>query len=129
MKNKEPKLLAISFLFLTLLNCQPVAAGWGQRKVYKISDITQQDADKLCRKRYGRYTSAKIIRDRDVVQCGTRQANNEFEFSKDPQLKNKGVSFNYQEHHLSEVCEVKHPGYGTWVGDGGYSCYDSYREF
>lgn len=129
MKNKEPKLLAISFLFLTLLNCQPVAAGWGQRKVYKISDITQQDADKLCRKRYGRYTSAKIIRDRDVVQCGTRQANNEFEFSKDSKLKNKGVSFNYQEHHLSEVCEVKHPGYGTWVGDGGYSCYDSYREF
>jgi len=30
-------------------------------------------------------------------------------------------------HHLNEVCNYKHPREGTWVGDGGRSCYDSYR--
>jgi len=109
----------------------------GQKRViYKISDINQFDADSLCRGQYGNYTSARLDPQNDVVICGTRLSPTQTQTGGQAGVPS-GVSvtgtktvsdtqWTENRHHLSEVCEKKHPGYGTWVGDGGHSCYDSY---
>lgn len=109
----------------------------GQKRViYKISDINQFDADAFCRGRYGKYTSARLEPESDRVFCGTRRSPTQTQTGVQAGVPS-GVSrtetttvgdaqWADNPHHLSEVCEKKHPGYGTWVGDGGRSCYDSY---
>jgi hypothetical protein len=134
MKNTNIKksLLAASLLSVLLLTGESASAIWGERKIYKISDITQQDADGFCRGRYGNYTSARLNRPNDTVDCSTRARNEEVRTSVGTDtsisVTDRGVSWNTHSHHLSQVCEYKHPRYGTWVGDGGHSCYDSYRQ-
>jgi hypothetical protein len=136
MKNTNIKksLLAASLLSVLLLTGESASAIWGERKIYKISDITQQDADGFCRGRYGNYTSARLNRPNDTVDCSTRSSNGEVGGSVgypnivSVDVTHRGVSWNTHSHHLTQVCDYKHPGYGTWVGDGGHSCYDSYRQ-
>lgn len=108
----------------------------GQRRViYKISDINQFDVDEFCRLRYGKYTSARLDPERDRVMCGTRRSSTQTQTGGQAGTSGvngtRNVTVNDPEwkeefHHLSEVCENKHPTKGTWVGDGGRSCYDSY---
>ena len=103
----------------------------GQRRVtYKISDINPSDAERFCKRRYGQNTSFRLEPESDRVFCARRQTNSEL------QLGTSGVNLTIpteqwgdNPHHLNEVCENKHPDKGTWVGDGGRSCYDSYRTF
>ena len=112
----------------------------GQRRViYKISDINQFDADGFCRGRYGNYTSARLDPQNDVVICGTRQIPIQSQVGGQvgvqggipganvtANVTGSNPEWKENRHHLSEVCESKHPRFGTWVGDGGHSCYDSY---
>jgi len=109
----------------------------GQRRVtYKISDINPSDADGFCKGKYDQNTSARLEPQNDRVICsGLRtpiQTNTGVGFGE----KRPTVTTNFtvgqpqwteNPHHLNEVCNNKHPNMGTWVGDGGRSCYDSYR--
>ncbi|MCU0544019.1 MAG: hypothetical protein MUE44_17900 [Oscillatoriaceae cyanobacterium Prado104] len=106
-----------------------------RREIYKISDINQNDIDVFCRGKYGDYTSARLDSGNDVVICASRQLSEQntrqTEFGTGGATITNGTTNNgeqwiEQRHHLSEVCEHKHPHKGTWVGDGGRSCYDSY---
>ena len=114
---------------------QPLLPGQ-RRETYKISDINQSDADGFCRHRYGRFTSARLDRQNDVVICGSRrsavQTQTGVGVGRDGSTVTTNMTINNPDwtenrHHLGEVCEYKHPNYGTWLGDGGHSCYDSYR--
>ncbi|MEZ2276877.1 MAG: hypothetical protein ACBR12_08170 [Microcoleus sp.] len=110
----------------------------GQKRViYKISDINQSDADGFCKGRYGDNTSARLEPQNDRVVCsGLRtpiQTNTGVGVGGGDKRPTVTTNFTVGEpqwtespHHLNEVCDKKHPTYGTWVGDGGRSCYDSY---
>lgn len=103
----------------------------GQRRVtYKISDINPSDAERFCKKNYGQNASFRLEPESDRVICSRRQINPQL------QLGTGGVNVTIptedwagNPHHLNDLCNYKHPGKGTWVGDGGRSCYDSYRTF
>lgn len=103
----------------------------GQRRVtYKISDINPSDAERFCKSKYGQNASFRLEPESDRVFCGRRQTNSEL------QLGTSGVNLTIpteqwgdNPHQLNDLCNYKHPGKGTWVGDGGRSCYDSYRTF
>ncbi len=100
----------------------------GQRRViYKISDINPSDAERFCKDNYGQNTSFRLEPESDRVICARRQTNQEL------QVGTGGVNLTIpteewaeNPHHLNDLCNYKHPNYGTWVGDGGRSCYDSY---
>lgn len=108
----------------------------GQRRViYKISDLNQSDADGFCKSRYDQNTSARLEPEKDRIMCARRttpvQTTTGIGFGE----KRPTVTTNFtvgdsqwteEPFHLNKVCNYKHPGYGTWVGDGGRSCYDSY---
>ena len=101
----------------------------GQRRVtYKISDINPSDAERFCKDKYGQNTSFRLEPETDRVICARRQTNQEL------QVGTGGVNLTIpteqwaeNAHHLNDLCNYKHPTEGTWVGDGGRSCYDSYR--
>jgi len=101
----------------------------GQRRVtYKISDINQSDADRFCKNTYNQNTSARVDPENDRIICARRQRNHEFEVG----TGGASVTIPTEQwaenaHHLNDLCNYKHPTEGTWVGDGGRSCYDSYR--
>lgn len=103
----------------------------GQRRVtYKISDINQSDAERFCKGTYGQNTSARLEPENERVICARRQTNQEL------QVGTGGVNLTIpteqwaeNPHHLNDLCKNKHGDIGTWVGDGGRSCYDSYRTF
>ena len=112
----------------------------GQRRVtYKISDINQSDAERFCKGTYDKNTSARLDPENERVICSRRASTTQTQIG--VQGGYQGVptgsgTLNYtvnspdwkpEFHHLNEVCNYKHPTEGTWVGDGGHSCYDSYR--
>ncbi len=113
----------------------------GPRRVtYKISDINQSDADRFCKNTYNQNTSARVDPENDRIICSrrasTRQTQMGVQGGMQGPLPNVGGTLNvtlndpdwkHEFHHLNEVCNYKHPDKGTWVGDGGRSCYDSYR--
>ena len=113
----------------------------GQRRVtYKISDINPSDAERFCKRTYDQNTSFRIEPESDRVLCLRRASTGQTQFGVQGGMQgpvpNGSVTLNRtindpdwktEPHHLNEVCENKHPGMGTWVGDGGRSRYDSYR--
>lgn len=144
-KSSTVKSLKASCLMTTLIASVGALVGIGvisetalalpRREIYKISDINQYDVDGFCRDKYGNYTSARLDSGNDVVICASRQLNQQNTQQTEVGTggatftngtTNNGEQWTEQRHHLSQVCERKHPGKGTWVGDGGRSCYDSY---
>lgn len=101
----------------------------GQRRVtYKISDINQSDADGFCKGKYSQNTSARLDPENDRVICARRQTNYEWEVGTGgANATIPPEQWAENAHHLNDLCNNKHPNMGTWVGDGGRSCYDSYR--
>ncbi len=113
----------------------------GQRRVtYKISDINQSDAERFCKGTYGENTSARLEPENERVICSRRASTTQTQIGvqggmQGPVPTGSGT-LNYtvnspdwkpEFHHLNDLCNYKHSGKGTWVGDGGRSCYDSYR--
>lgn len=115
----------------------------GQRRVtYKISDINPSDAERFCKQTYGSDTSFRIEPESDRVLCLRRASTTQTQFGVQGGMQGPvptgGFTLNQtindpdwkaEPHHLNEVCRNKHGDIGTWVGDGGRSCYDSYRTF
>lgn len=110
----------------------------GQRRVtYKISDINQSDAERFCKSTYGQNTSARLEPENERVICAGRQippiqTQTGVGTGKDgPTITTSWTvgqpQWTENPHHLNDLCNYKHPRIGTWVGDGGHSCYDSYR--
>ncbi len=75
---------------------------------YKISSISNQDRVNFCKSTFPKRNITQASSSGDTVLCY---------FAGYPSIFYR---------HQSEVCEYKHPRYGTWLGDGGASCYDSY---
>jgi hypothetical protein len=82
-------------------------AGYGNW-TYKVSSISNQDRLNFCRQTFRSRTITGAVGSGDSVICYFQGYPNAY-------YRNQG-----------EICEFKHPGYGTWLGDGGASCYDSY---
>ena len=131
--NLKNKLLAVIAAGSVLLGSAPAKASWTnyiplvpgqQRHTYKISSITNADIFHYCVLKknfvadtYRRYNKAVcVINGSSNVAVGGgdifRADNNYLHYL-----------------DLNDLCRWKHPRTGAFVGDGGYSCYDSYRQF
>jgi hypothetical protein len=86
------------------------AQAFYKRNTYKISSISKSDLLNFCKSKFPN----------SDIKDASRYAGKYLECF---------YSAQYRSYHrdIQEICEERHPGYGTWVGDGGYSCYDSYR--
>jgi hypothetical protein len=100
--------------FLTILPLnisigQPASA-YFKRNTYKISDISRDDIKNYCKKTFPNLNIVDAgIASGTSLHCAY------------------GPNFRTYYRSIADLCESRHPGYGTWVGDGGRSCYDSYR--
>lgn len=136
-------LLASSTAAIILCNATTAfAGGWGwipllpgqTRHTYKVSDVQPIDIETFCQSKFKDYIGAR--RDGDAVIC-TRNATKKFDAGVDVNRGlNVGVHSNLDSEMVLEekrftvndLCDFKHPSIGAFAGDGGSSCYDSYRQ-
>jgi hypothetical protein len=74
---------------------------------YKISNISQDDINNYCKNVNKSYGGTRAVESKSV-RCYRTWA-----------YESSYVNYN-------EICDYKHPGYDTWSGESGKSCYDSY---
>jgi hypothetical protein len=84
------------------------AQAWWQNVNYKISSISNQDRLNFCKSTFPKRGITSASYNGDAVICYFPGYPNAY-------YRNQ-----------REVCEYKHPGYNTWLNDGGTSCYDYY---
>ena len=112
-------------------NLLPAQANWGwypQQRVYKISSITEADLWNYCNSLRG--STVRAWREYDYVKCQMQGSRGAVIHGQQWGQQNDFIV----SRHLNRLCQRKH---GNWsdqtnrlnyfVGDGGYSCYDSYR--
>jgi hypothetical protein len=74
---------------------------------YKVSSLSGSDFNSFCKAEYNSFGGYRTTDGRYAL-CYRNWS-----------YENRYVQFD-------EVCEYKHPGWQTWAGDNGKSCYDSY---
>lgn len=126
------------------------AQAWWQNITYRISDLNESDILQSCRRKFGQIDD--VYRNGDKISCmvirrtgntsnsydvqfnGNVIINGKYSGSMDGGVSSKSFSkdnttLTIYRSMLStnEACDLKWPWKGTWAGDGGSSCYDSYN--